>query len=107
MENLKISTAQFENRSGDKEFNLSRIESLARDASVKGSHAIAFHECSVTGYSFARNLSKEEMTDLGNLFLKARVLRGLQKLLQNTIFISLPVFLKKTVRIIYSKPIYV
>ena len=67
MENLKISTAQFENRSGDKEFNLSRIESLARDASVKGSHAIAFHECSVTGYSFARNLSKEEMTDLAEL----------------------------------------
>jgi predicted amidohydrolase len=67
MDNLKISTAQFENRSGDKEFNLSRIESLARDASVNGSHAIAFHECSVTGYSFARNLSKEEMTDLAEL----------------------------------------
>ena len=67
MDKLKISTAQFENRSGDKEFNLSRIESLARDASVKGSHAIAFHECSVTGYSFARNLSKEEMTDLAEL----------------------------------------
>ena len=32
MDNLKISAAQFENRSGDKEFNLSRIESLAGEA---------------------------------------------------------------------------
>lgn len=64
MDKLKISTAQFENRSGDKEFNLSRIESLAREASLQGSHAIAFHECSITGYAFARNLSREEMTAL-------------------------------------------
>jgi predicted amidohydrolase len=64
MDKLKISTAQFENRSGDKEFNLSRIESLAHEAALKGSHVIAFHECSVTGYSFARHLSREEMTDL-------------------------------------------
>jgi len=30
----------------------------------QGSHAIAFHECSVTGYSFARHLSREGMIDL-------------------------------------------
>jgi predicted amidohydrolase len=64
MNKLKISTAQFENRSGDKEFNLSRIDSLAREASLEGSHAVAFHECSITGYSFARHLSREELTDL-------------------------------------------
>jgi predicted amidohydrolase len=67
MDNIVISTAQFENRSGDKEFNLSRIESLAHEASVKGSHVIAFHECSVTGYSFARKLSREQMLDLAEL----------------------------------------
>ncbi len=64
MERIKISTAQFENRSGDKDFNLSRIEYLAEKASHEGSHAIAFHECSVTGYSFARHLSLKEMLDL-------------------------------------------
>jgi predicted amidohydrolase len=67
MDKLKISTAQFENRSGDKEFNLSRIETLAREAALAGSHAIAFHECSVTGYSFARHLSRQEMTDLAEI----------------------------------------
>jgi predicted amidohydrolase len=64
MDNLKISTAQFENRSGDKEYNLSVIESLAEKASLEGSAVIAFHECSITGYTFARNLSKSEMLDL-------------------------------------------
>jgi len=64
MEKLKISTAQFENRSGDKDFNLAVIEKLARKAAAEGSKAIAFHECSVTGYSFARRLSKEQMLAL-------------------------------------------
>jgi predicted amidohydrolase len=64
MDKIKISTAQFENRSGDKEFNLSVIESLAGKAAGEGSQAIAFHECSVTGYTFAINLSEAEMLDL-------------------------------------------
>jgi predicted amidohydrolase len=64
MDDLQISTAQFENRSGDKVFNLSRIEELAAKAAITGSRIIAFHECSVTGYSFARKLSKQQMLDL-------------------------------------------
>jgi 5-aminopentanamidase len=64
MDILKISTAQFEHRSGDKAYNLSVIETLARKASEEGSQAIAFHECSITGYTFARRLSKEQMLDL-------------------------------------------
>jgi len=61
MEKLIISTAQFENKSGDKDYNLSVIEKLAKQASKEGSNVIAFHECSVTGYTFARHLSKEQM----------------------------------------------
>jgi predicted amidohydrolase len=64
MNKIKISTAQFENRSGDKSYNLSIIERLSLKASSEGSNIIAFHECSVTGYAFARNLSKEQMLDL-------------------------------------------
>jgi len=62
--NLKISTAQFENKSGDKKYNLSVIEKLSQKASGEGSDVIAFHECSVTGYAFARQLSKEQMLEL-------------------------------------------
>ena len=64
MNNLRISTAQFENKSGDKAYNLSVIEKLSQKASGEGSQVIAFHECSVTGYTFARHLSKEQMLDL-------------------------------------------
>jgi predicted amidohydrolase len=64
MQNLKIATAQFENRSGDKEYNLGIIRQLAEKAAVNGAQVIAFHECSVTGYSFARHLSKEQMLDV-------------------------------------------
>lgn len=67
MENLKISTAQFENKSGDKEYNLSVIESLAGQAANQGSKVISFHECSITGYTFARKLSREQMLDLAEL----------------------------------------
>ena len=64
MDNLRISTAQFENRNGDKAYNLDVIEKLSRKAAGEGSNVIAFHECSVTGYTFARHLSKKQMLDL-------------------------------------------
>ncbi|MFN5813068.1 MAG: nitrilase-related carbon-nitrogen hydrolase, partial [Bacteroidota bacterium] len=52
MKTLKIATAQFENRSGDKNYNLSVIEKLSAKAAAEGADVIAFHECSITGYSF-------------------------------------------------------
>ena len=67
MENLKIATAQFEHKSGDKKYNLSQIEELTRKASLDGAKAIAFHECSITGYTFARKLTKTQMLDLAEI----------------------------------------
>jgi len=67
MKNLKISTAQFENKSGDKEYNLSVIDKLAGKAAVEGSKVIAFHECSITGYTFARHLSKDQMLKVAEI----------------------------------------
>lgn len=64
MKTLKIATAQFENRSGDKNYNLSVIEKLSAKAAAEGADVIAFHECSITGYSFARKLNREQMLDL-------------------------------------------
>lgn len=64
MENIKIATAQFENKSGDKYYNLNIIDQMAAKAAQQGADAIAFHECSITGYTFARHLSREEMIDL-------------------------------------------
>jgi predicted amidohydrolase len=80
MDKIKISTAQFENRSGDKEYNLSRIKTLARESALQGSHAIAFHECSVTGYSFARHLTLEEMTGLAEFIPDGPSIRRLTEI---------------------------
>src|SRR5580658_8045155 len=61
MENIRIATAQFEHASGDKARNLEAIRRLSARAASAGAQAVAFHECSITGYSFARRLSKEEL----------------------------------------------
>jgi predicted amidohydrolase len=64
MNTFKIATAQFENKSGDKDYNISVIDRLSKQAATEGAQAIAFHECSITGYTFARKLSREQMIDL-------------------------------------------
>jgi predicted amidohydrolase len=61
MEMLKIATAQFEHRNGDKNYNLKAIEQLSAKAAKEGAKVVCFHECSATGYAFARNLSKDQL----------------------------------------------
>ncbi|MBV8327375.1 nitrilase family protein [Chryseobacterium sp.] len=78
--NIKISTAQFENKSGNKEYNLSVIEKLAGQAASQGSHVIAFHECSITGYTFARNLSREQLLDIAEPIPDGESIKRLQQI---------------------------
>lgn len=66
-DDLRIAAAQFENRGGDKAFNLAAIADLAAQAARSGAHVVAFHECSITGYSFARRLSREQLWDLAEV----------------------------------------
>jgi len=67
MENIKIATAQFENKSNDKDHNLSIIDKLSNQAAIQGAKMIALHECSITGYTFARNLSRSQMLELAEI----------------------------------------
>ncbi len=67
MDNLKIATAQFEHKSANKAYNLAIIERLAQEAAAQGAEVIAFHECSITGYTFARNLNKQQMLAIAEL----------------------------------------
>jgi 5-aminopentanamidase len=80
MDTIKISAAQFENRSGDKEYNLSRIEFLSNKAADEGSDIIAFHECSLTGYTFALHHSKKEMLDLAEFIPEGQCVRRLTQI---------------------------
>lgn len=78
MENIRITTAQFENKSGDKPYNLSVISKMSDEAAREGAHAIAFHECSITGYTFARHLSKEQMLDLAEFIPEGPSIQALR-----------------------------
>lgn len=82
MQNLKIATAQFEHKSGDKTYNLAIIEKLSRRAAEAGAQVIAFHECSITGYSFARNLSKDQMLEVAELVPEGESIQALIRIAQ-------------------------
>ncbi|HEY4965878.1 MAG TPA: nitrilase family protein [Puia sp.] len=80
MRNIKIATAQFENKSGDKTYNLSVIDRLSKKAAEQGADAIAFHECSVTGYSFARKLSRDQLLEISEYIPEGDSLDRLQSI---------------------------
>ncbi|AQX10402.1 nitrilase family protein [Elizabethkingia ursingii] len=95
MDKIKISTAQFEHKSGDKEYNLSVIEKLAKQAAKEGSDVITFHECSITGYTFARKLTKEQMLGLAERIPQGEsVLRLQQIATENNIVVLAGLFEK-------------
>lgn len=90
MEKLKISTAQFEHRSGDKSYNLSVIEKLVKKAAREGSKMVSFHECSITGYSFARKLSKQQLLDVAERIPEGETVEQLTEIARkyNTIVLA-------------------
>lgn len=95
MYNLKIATAQFENKSGDKIYNLQKIRELSAQGARQGADVIAFHECSITGYTFARNLSKAQMLDIAEIIPAGESTHQLQKIAQeNNIVILAGLFEK-------------
>lgn len=89
MKELKISTAQFENKNGDKEYNLSVIEKLAGQAAEDNSEVVAFHECSVTGYTFARNLSREDLLSISELIPEGGSVKRLKQIAEKCSIIIL------------------
>ena len=67
MRDIRISAAQFEHKSGDKDYNLSTIEKLVRKAVSQGSEVVSFHEACISAYTFVRDLNKEQMLDLSEI----------------------------------------
>ncbi|HZO51667.1 MAG TPA: nitrilase-related carbon-nitrogen hydrolase, partial [Bryobacteraceae bacterium] len=64
MQELRIATAQFESRDGDKQYNLGRIEALARQAAAQGAKLVLFHELCITGYTWLERLSRDQIVQL-------------------------------------------
>lgn len=64
MKKIKIATAQFQPKDGDKAYNLSIIDSLTEKAKRQGAHVVSFHEMCITAYTFFQNLNEKEAFDL-------------------------------------------
>lgn len=64
MRDIRIAAAQFEHRNDDKSYNLGRIRELTLQAVEQGAQVVSFHECSISAYSFAQRLSKDELLDV-------------------------------------------
>lgn len=100
---MRVATAQFENKSGDKAYNLSVIDRLSKKASDQGADVVAFHECSITGYTFARHLSREQMTELAEVIPTGESIHHLQKIAaKNKIIILAGLFEKETNNDLYK-----
>jgi len=64
MREIRIGAAQFENRDGDKAYNLSRIRELTAQAAKQGAEIVSFHECCIPAYSFIQAFSKPQVLEL-------------------------------------------
>lgn len=84
MADIKIATVQFENASGDIPYNLAAIKRLAHDAAGRGCQVVAFHECSITGYSFARRISRDELLAIAEPVPTGPNVQGLMTIARET-----------------------
>lgn len=80
MQTLRVATAQFENASGDKAHNLAIIRNLSAKAAEQGAQVVAFHECSITGYTFARHLSNDELLAVAERIPDGESIHALQEI---------------------------
>ncbi|MEX0716089.1 MAG: nitrilase family protein [Planctomycetaceae bacterium] len=64
MRDIRVAVAQFEHQNADQEFNLSRIRDLSRQAVAEGAEVVSFHECSISGYTFAQRLSRDALAEI-------------------------------------------
>ena len=61
MRDIRVGTAQFEHKDGDKAYNLGRIRELTRRAVEQGAEIVSFHECGITGYTWLQGLDREAL----------------------------------------------
>jgi predicted amidohydrolase len=61
---IRIGAAQFENRNGDKQYNLDAIDRLTARAVEKRAQLVAFHEGCIPAYSHLRRLDRKALAEI-------------------------------------------
>lgn len=77
MRDIRIAAAQFEYRNGDREYNLSRVRELTKQAVAQGAEVVCFHECCISAYSFVQTFNREELLELAEPVPEGRSVRAL------------------------------
>lgn len=80
MQEIRIATAQFENRDNDKEYNLSRVRELTGRAVEQGAQIVRFHEGCIPGYSWIQPLGKKQLLDIAERVPDGRSVNELTKI---------------------------
>jgi predicted amidohydrolase len=103
MTSLKIASVQFESASGGKSYNLSVIQRLSAQAAARGCQVVAFHECSITGYTFASKLSREELLAVAEIIPDGPSIQALIQIARdNSIVLLAGLFERDTADKIYN-----
>ena len=80
MQDIRIGAAQFENRNGDKAYNLSRIRDLTRIAVDQGAEVVSFHEMCIPAYTFMRKLDRNGLLSYAEAVPDGESVRTLMKI---------------------------
>ena len=64
MRDIRVATAQFENRDNDLDYNFSRLHELTRRAVEQGAEIVSFHEGCIPGYTWIQPLTLEQLRDV-------------------------------------------
>jgi len=77
MREIRVATAQFENRDNDREYNLTRVRELTRQAVDQGAEIVSFHEGCIPGYTWVQPLSYEQLAVRGRVIPERSATGGL------------------------------
>lgn len=80
MEKLKIATAQFEHKSGDKTYNLDIIENLSQQAAKEGQKQLLFMSALLLAIPMPDNFQKEKMLDLAEIVPEGQSIKRLTEI---------------------------
>ena len=61
MRDIRVATAQFENRDNDKDYNLGQIHQLTQRAAEEGAEIVSFHESCIPAYTWLQPLNKQQL----------------------------------------------
>lgn len=64
MRDIRVATAQFENRDNDLDYNIGRIYELTRRAAEQDAEIVSFHESCIPAYTWLQPLDKQQLLEV-------------------------------------------